>query len=407
MFGKIKNKLKGLFGSDEKHEDDIQELEIIEDEMLEGVSEEEVQAIKKHEELSEKTVKKNKKKIEIQEEVEQNDELEAVADFSDEVIDVDDKIEEIVEEKEEFFDKSEEKVGFFGKIIGSLKSKKLDESDFDKIWEELEMFLLEINIAYEIVSRIEEKLREEIIGGSFDRFSLSKSVKKVLISEVGEVLKKREDDLIAKIKQVRIKNPNEPVKIMILGVNGTGKTTTIAKICHLFEKNDLKLVVAAADTFRAAAVEQLEEHSKKVGFKLIKHIGGSDPAAVGFDAINHAKAKNLDVVIIDTAGRMPNNSNLMQELKKIERVCQVDYNIFIGDSVSGNDLMDQIELFDKIVKIDGLVLTKTDTDERPGSVVTAAYSINKPIYFLGVGQDYDDLIEFNSKKVSEKLFEIE
>ena len=272
---------------------------------------------------------------------------------------------------------------------------------------ELEIFLLEINIAFEVVQSIEIKLKETILGNSFDRFSLSKSVRKVLVDEVANVLDAREDNLIDKIKESRKDNPKEPVKIMILGVNGTGKTTTIAKICRLLEKENLSLVVAAADTFRAAAVEQLDEHAKSVGFKLIKHIGGSDPAAVAFDAISHAKAKNLDVVIIDTAGRMPNNNNLMQELAKVERVSKSDFNIFVGDSISGNDLIEQIELFDKIVGINGLILTKTDTDERPGSVVTAAYSIEKPIYFLGVGQGYDDLVVFNPKDISEKLFDIQ
>ena len=164
-------------------------------------------------------------------------------------------------------------------------------------------------------------------------------------------------------------------------------------------------MVAAADTFRAAAVEQLSEHSKKLDFKLIQHKGGSDPAAVAFDAIEHAKAKKLDIVLIDTAGRMPNNTNLMSELQKIKRISNSQMTIFIGDSISGNDLIEQIELFDKAIKIDGIILTKVDTDEKPGSIVTTAYSIEKPIYFLGTGQTYDDLIEFDSIVIAKKLFE--
>jgi fused signal recognition particle receptor len=416
MFGKIKNKLKNLFGSEDGDVQDvenIEELENIEDEMLEGVESQEVEAIKEHRNLPKDVVGENIEELEKKEEVEDKLEKETVSDIENANVDVEKEIEssdieeELNDETDILEESEKEKKGFFGKVFGSITSKTLTESDFEKIWEELEIFLLEINIAYEIVAKIEEKLRSEIVGNSFDRFSLTKSVKSVLISEVQEVLLVRESNFIEEIKTRRSEFSNEPVKIMILGVNGTGKTTTIAKLCKLFEKNGLSLVVAAADTFRAAAVEQLEEHSNKVGFKLIKHIGGSDPAAVGFDAINHAKAKNLDVVIVDTAGRMPNNSNLMNELKKIERVCKIDYSIFVGDSVSGNDLMEQIELFDKIVDVDGIILTKTDTDERPGSVVTAAYSIEKPIYFLGVGQSYDDLVEFNSKEVSEKLFELD
>ena len=194
---------------------------------------------------------------------------------------------------------------------------------------------------------------------------------------------------------------------MILGVNGTGKTTTIAKIVNLFQKKELSVVVAAADTFRAAAVEQLDEHSKKLNFKLIKHKGGSDPAAVAFDAIEHAEAKKLNVVLIDTAGRMPNNSNLMIELQKIKRVSKSNLAIFVGDSISGNDLIDQINLFDKGVEIDGVMLTKVDTDEKPGSIVTTAYSIDKPIFYLGIGQRYNDLLKFNAKEIAHKLFSID
>ena len=308
-----------------------------------------------------------------------------------------------MEEKEQTL--SNENQGFISKTFTKLKSKKIDETDFDKIWLELEIFLLEINIAYEIVSKIETKLKEELIGHSFNRFKLSEKIKEVLQKEVEEVLKDREKDFYEEIN--KYKQKEEILKILVLGVNGTGKTTTIAKLVHHLKKNNFSTVVAAADTFRAAAIEQLEEHSKKVGFKLIMHKNGSDPAAVAYDAIEHAKAKNLDIVLIDTAGRMPNNSNLMMELQKIKRVSQSQMAIFIGDSISGNDLIDQIELFDKGVNIDGAILTKVDTDERPGSIVTTAYSIEKPIYFLGYGQTYEDLIKFDAKTIAQKLFDIE
>lgn len=318
------------------------------------------------------------------------------------------KDEELLVEKEhdlknvdEIKEKSKEKKGIFSKLV----SKKITENDYEKIWVELELFLLEINVAYEIVEKINEKLRDALIGNSFDRFKLSEKIREVMEKEVYDVLLLREGNFKTEIE--KMKAQNDVMKILVLGVNGTGKTTSIAKIVKYLQNQNLSVVVAAADTFRAAAVEQLEEHSKKLNFKLIMHKGGSDPAAVAFDAIEHAKAKSVDVVLIDTAGRMPNNSNLMMELQKVKRVSDAQHVLFVGDSVSGNDLIDQIELFNKGVNIDGVVLTKVDTDERPGSIVTTAYSIEKPIYFLGVGQGYDDLVKFDAKEISHKLFSVD
>ncbi|MDA3855450.1 MAG: signal recognition particle-docking protein FtsY [Candidatus Woesearchaeota archaeon] len=378
-----------VFGKS-KEEKDEEELEELQDEMLEGAPEEEKKAIKEKTELegTSKNKKELDKAIEKEEQVEKKELVKAVEEEKDE---------EIVEPKV-----SE---GVFSKTFKKLKAKKVTGDDFLKIWTELEMFLLEINIAYEIVQSIETRLKKTLIDNSYDRFKLSKVIREVLIDEVEKVLISREGDFLSQIK--KLNRNGEIAKILVLGVNGTGKTTSIAKIVNLFQKNDLSVVVAAADTFRAAAIEQLGEHAKRLNFKLVQHKGGSDPAAVAFDAIEHANAKKLNVVLIDTAGRMPNNSNLMLELEKIKRVSSAQLSVFVGDSVSGNDLIDQIELFDKIVGIDGMILTKTDTDERPGSIVTAAYSIDKPIYYLGIGQGYDDLVKFDAKIVAEKLFEID
>lgn len=422
MFKKIRNKLKGVF---EKHEEVVEEnpdeiveesieeqpkeekksffkksfskkdseekeeVEELQDEMLEEAPEQEKEAIKEHKELSKKEVKDNKKRVEEQEEKENKLEKEALEE------------EPTVEEDQE---KQEDK-GFFSKTVSKLKKKKITEDDFDKIWLDLEIFLLEINVAYEIVEKIERKLRSELMDNSFNRFQLSKAIREVLVKEVKEVLEDREGMFLDEIK--RHKEEKEPLRILMLGVNGTGKTTSIAKIIKYLQNNNYSVVVAAADTFRAAAVEQLDEHCKNLGVKCITHKNGSDPAAVAYDAVDHAKAKGVDVVLIDTAGRMPNNANLMMELQKIKRVSNAQMALFIGDSIAGNDLIDQINLFDKGVNVDGVVLTKVDTDERPGSVVTTAYSISKPIYFLGTGQGYDDLVEFNAQHVAEQLFEVD
>lgn len=429
----IKQEKKGFFSKifgKSKEEKEQDELENLEDDMLEGVEPEEKEAIKEKKAFPKTEIKKKELEKEIeQEEVLEKEELveiqkipkpEKVKTIENDVVLKSEEIQKNLSKENELIKeekiplpepvveepiKTEEKKGFFSKTFGKLASKKISEEDFDKIWLEIEIFLLEINIAYEIVEKIESELRKTIINESFNRFSLTEKIREVMINEVEKVLKLREDDLLKQINEINKKG--EIARIVVLGVNGTGKTTTIAKFVNYLQKNNKSLVVAASDTFRAAAVEQLEEHSKKLNFKLIKHHGGSDPAAVAFDAIEHAKAKKLDVVIIDTAGRMPNNSNLMQELAKIERIAKADINLFIGDSISGNDLIEQIELFDKIVGITGMILTKTDTDERPGSIVTAAYSIEKPIYYLGIGQTYDDLIKFDAKLVAEKLFDLD
>ncbi len=424
MFGKIKDKLKSVFSRNEKiiEEEDKNEENLIETKN-ENLDEDNIdngdnlnknnlendENLKTNEIRKEKTkFEKDKSKKISEDNDEKLDDYKEDEKDNDEDLDIKKKEDkkdekEVVEEKikeKKTKEKEIEKKGFFS----SFTKKKISLEDYEKIWIELELFLLEINVAFEIVEKINEKLKSELIGYSFSRFSLSEKIKKVLEEEVEEVLEEREADFLSQIKE--IKNRDEIVKILILGVNGTGKTTSIAKIVHYLKKNNLSVVVAASDTFRAAATEQLQEHSKKIGFKLIIHKGGSDPAAVAFDAIEHAKAKNLDVVLIDTAGRMPNNSNLMMELIKIKRVAGTQISLFIGDSIAGNDLMEQIDLFDKGLKIDGIILTKVDTDERPGSIVTCAYSINKPIYFLGNGQNYDDLMEFNGKKIAKQLFDI-
>jgi fused signal recognition particle receptor len=418
----VEEQVKEEEAPEESVEEDLEERDEKTEELIEESPEEEFS----EEEPEEKEEKKGffsrvfskKEKEEPEEdeltkgEDEKDEDLESQEDIVEEK-DIEEKkdTKEDLEEKEETskesLEKPEEKEekGFFKKTFGKLSSKKISEGDFQKIWLELEIFLLEINIAYEIVSRIEKRLKETVVHSSFDRFSLSDAIRKVMTEEVEKVLVQREANFLEKIKEeLKVESP---LPLLVLGVNGTGKTTTLAKMVHYFKKNDISCVLAAADTFRAAAREQLEEHAKKLEVKLIQHKSGSDPAAVAYDALEHAKAKKIDLVLIDTAGRMPNNSNLMMELQKVARVSKARMSVFIGDSISGNDLIEQIELFSQGVSIDGIILTKVDTDEKPGSVVTAAYSIEKPIFFLGVGQTYDDLIEFNAKHIAEELFKLD
>lgn len=191
--------------------------------------------------------------------------------------------------------------------------------------------------------------------------------------------------------------------IVFFGINGSGKTTTIAKFAHLLQQNKLSCVMAAADTFRAAAIDQLEEHASKLKIELIKHDYGADPAAVAFDAVKHAKAKKIDVVLVDTAGRMHSNTGLVDEMKKIIRVVKPDLKLFIGESITGNDCIEQAKTFDAAIGIDGIILSKADIDDKGGAAVSVSYVTKKPIFYLGTGQNYSDLKEFDKETITKNI----
>jgi len=197
-----------------------------------------------------------------------------------------------------------------------------------------------------------------------------------------------------------------PYIICFLGVNGTGKTTTIAKIAHYLKKNNISSVAAASDTFRAAAIEQLSYHMQNIGIRVIKHEYKSDPASVAYDAIQHAKAKDVDVVLVDTAGRQVSNKNLMREMQKIVRVSEPDLIVFVGDSLAGNDALNQAKAFNNSVGIDANILTKFDADAKGGAALSISYETKRPILFVGIGQGYDDLEPFDSELFISNILDI-
>jgi len=199
------------------------------------------------------------------------------------------------------------------------------------------------------------------------------------------------------------KRQGEPLVILFLGPNGHGKTTTIAKIAKMFLDRGFSVVLAAADTYRAGAIEQLEIHARKLGVRVVKHGYGADPAAVAYDAVQHARSKGINVVLIDTAGRMQTDRDLMEEMKKIARVVQPDLKIFVGDALTGNDALDQALKFHEAVGIDGSVLTKADADTKGGAALSIVYATGKPLLFLGTGQDYGDLREFDPEWLLERI----
>ncbi|MEM3550999.1 MAG: signal recognition particle-docking protein FtsY, partial [Candidatus Bathyarchaeia archaeon] len=208
-------------------------------------------------------------------------------------------------------------------------------------------------------------------------------------------------DLFKALEEKRLKK--EPFIIVFVGINGTGKTTTIAKIARLIMERGYTVVLACSDTYRTGSIEQLETHAKRVGVRMIKHKYGADPAAVAYDAINHAKAHGINVVLIDTAGRMQTNRNLMNELAKIKRVVNPDLTILTIDSLTGNDAVMQAEEFNKTVGIDATILTKVDADIKGGSALSVTYITKKPIIFVGTGQKYKDIEEFKPEKFVEMI----
>lgn len=252
--------------------------------------------------------------------------------------------------------------------------------------DELKLLLLKNDVAYNVTEDIIEKLKEKLIGKEVKRHELKCAIKTELEKIIKSFFVKNSIDLL----HIRKK----PFVILFLGFNGSGKTTTIAKIAYYLRRNKKSVVIAAGDTFRAAGIEQIEKHAEKLNVRVVKHRYGADPAAVIYDAIQYATKHNIDFVLCDTAGRTHSNINLMDELKKISRVNKPDLKVLVLDSLTGNDVVQQVESFNKHIGIDAMIFTKTDVYEK-GAIISAVATARKPILFLGTGQDYKDLKTFD------------
>ena len=296
--------------------------------------------------------------------------------------DIDSSEEKAVEEKKE-------EKGFFTRLSEKITTVDLSEEKFEELFWDLEIGLLENNVAVEVIEKIKEELKEELTTGRTARGKLQERIYRRLETTLREILSTAAFDLLEDTKD------HQPLIIAAIGVNGSGKTTTLAKLAHYFTEHDKTVILAAADTFRAAAIQQLQEHANNLDIPIIKQDYGSDAAAVAYDAINAAKARNIDVVLIDTAGRLHSNKNLMDELQKLIRVANPHRTIFIGESTTGNDCVQQAKQFSEHIKVDGIILTKADVDESGGAAISASYVTNTPILFLGTGQEYSDLTAFS------------
>ncbi len=294
-------------------------------------------------------------------------------------------------------EKPEEKKGFFAKLKQAVTTKKISEQQFEDLFWDVEVALLENNVAVEVIEKIKVDLKTVLVDQPIPRGSIESTILSTLKQSLSSLFDVEQIDLFANIKA------KKPYVICFVGINGSGKTTTIAKFAHMLQNEKLGVVMAAADTFRAAAIDQLQTHADKLNLKLIKHDYGSDPAAVAFDAIKHAEAANKDVVLIDTAGRLHSNINLIDEMKKIVRVAKPDLILFIGESITGNDCVQQAQQFDEAVGINGIILSKADIDEKGGAAISVSYVTKKPILYLGTGQNYDDLKKFDANLLIESL----
>ena len=275
----------------------------------------------------------------------------------------------------------------------------------DNLLEELEWVLLESDISSDAVTAVIEALRVSLLGSRLRKGAdLSKVLEAALKRALRNILAAGYWDFDATVKSF-VDAGDTPVVIMLVGVNGTGKTTTAAKIAQRLLDQNFTVVAAAGDTFRAGAIQQLESHCDNLGIRCISSQRGGDTAAIARDAIESAKAKNIDVVLVDTAGRMQNKVNLMNELNKVRRVANPHLTLFVGDSLAGNDAVEQARMFQEIMKFDGAVLTKVDTDAKGGAGLSIAFSTGRPIVFAGVGQGYHDLKQFDPDWLLEQMFD--
>jgi len=286
------------------------------------------------------------------------------------------------------------------KAVERVSTKRISEKELNKILSDLELELLVSDVALNVAEELINTIKQALLGIRIPR---GQNTREYVINE----LKKKVLELLNVDKQINIfeeAKKTKPYVIIFMGVNGVGKTTTIAKIAFKAKNYGLKPLLVAADTFRAGALEQLKTHGDRIGVPTIQRAYGVDPASVVYDAIAHAKAKGYNMVLVDTAGRMHVDIDLMEELRKIIRVGKPHLKILIVDALTGNDAIEQARLFNEYVGVDGIIVTKVDADVKGGTILSVVYEIKKPILYLGIGQKYEDLLEFNSSWFINKLF---
>ena len=285
----------------------------------------------------------------------------------------------------------------------TFAEKDLEEADIEEVLSDLEISLLQSDVALEVVEEISADLKKRLAGISVNKKEVGEFVKTALIQSISSLFEGT--GTIDVFERIREKNARgDPYLIIFLGINGTGKTTTLAKFAHLLKQQNFTVAVAAADTFRAGAIEQIREHTEKLQVKLVAQNYNSDPAAVARDAVLYAKSHRVNCVLVDTAGRIQTSTNLMQQIEKITKVVNPDLKIFVGDSLAGNDAVSQAREFHEYTDFDCSILTKSDADAKGGAALSIVKMTSKPILFLGVGQEYPDLKPFQKGVFLETVF---
>jgi len=293
------------------------------------------------------------------------------------------------------------KKGFFGKLKEMLLGKTID----DELYEELEELLIQSDIGMKMTMQLVEELEKQV---SRNKLKTSEAV----YDQLKELLKEKliSNNSSDESSGVKLKDGELNI-ILVVGVNGVGKTTSIGKIANQLKNKGKKVIIGAGDTFRAAAIEQIEEWGKRTGIEVVKQAQGSDPAAVIFDAVSTAKNRNFDVVILDTAGRLHNKKDLMKELEKINKIIRQQSGqekfetLLVIDSTTGQNGLEQARVFNEIVELTGIILTKFDGTAKGGIIFPISEELKKPIKFIGVGEGIEDLKEFNVKEFVEAMFD--
>jgi len=291
------------------------------------------------------------------------------------------------------------------KIKGVFTSNvTLGEKEINDFLENLKLSLLQSDVSFEATDAFLDDLKQNLLAAKLDSKNIQGALVDAVRRSLFDILSKGGAGIdVRNFVKERTAMGNTPVKILFLGPNGTGKTTTIAKIAHALKKDGLSCVMSASDTFRAAAIEQTEHHANKVGVPVIKSKYGADPASIAFDAIAYARAHSIQAVLIDSAGRQETNKNLIKEMEKMVRVAQPDVTIFVGESTTGNQLPEQIREFAKFMKIDGIILTKLDVDAKGGNAISIAYTTGIPLLYLGTGESYEALVRYTPEFIVDAI----
>lgn len=283
-----------------------------------------------------------------------------------------------------------------------MPSITIKEADVREPLEDLELQLIEADVAMPVAQEITTELRSKIVGQKVRYSEFDAFVRRSILDSIRDVMSQERLDLVAFARDA-IASGKRPVRLLFVGPNGHGKTTTIAKVAHLLKKNSISCVISASDTFRAAAIEQTAEHGRRLGVPVIRHHYGSDPAAVAFDAIKYAEAHGIDAVLIDTAGRQETSRNLIEQMKKIDRVATPHLRLFVGEGIVGHAIIDQVSQFNEAIRLDGVILTKVDCDTKGGSVISIRKATGVPVLYLTVGQGYDDLVPFDENYILSRI----